>query len=114
MAPELGDPTVRHLPERHRFEILDGETVIGTAHYVPFDATSGGQRIFFHTVIDDAYSGRGLGGVLVTAALEDTVAAGLAIVPVCPYVRAFLRRHPDLAAHAVDAGAEHHAALAHR
>lgn len=114
MTPDRDDVSVRHVPERRRFELLVGGTVIGAAHYVPHDAPSGGQRIFFHTVVDDEYSGQGLGGRLVTAALDDTVAAGLAIVPVCPYVAAFLKRHADLAGHAVEVTAEHHTALGRR
>ncbi|MGN8246124.1 GNAT family N-acetyltransferase [Cellulomonas soli] len=93
------DPVVRHAADRQRYELVvegaaPGPDVIGFTEYRP--ATDGvPRRVFFHTVVDAAYEGQGLAGRLVTAALDDTVAAGLRIVPVCPYVAAFLRRHHE-------------------
>lgn len=51
--------------------------------------------VFTHTVIDDAFSGQGLGTTLVRAALDDVRAQGLRIVALCPFVAAYLRRHHD-------------------
>lgn len=111
MDTALSSITVRHAPDAHRYEALDGDTVIGESRYVPFAAPSGPQRIFFHTEVDERYAGRGLGARLVTFALADTIAAGSAVVPVCPYVRAFLGRHPEPAADAVPVRPEHLGAL---
>ncbi|MGW7310812.1 GNAT family N-acetyltransferase [Streptomyces sp. NPDC054835] len=55
------------------------------------------RRVFFHTEIDDAYAGQGLASVLVENALNDVRAAGLRIVPVCPYVAKFLKKHEEFA-----------------
>ena len=88
--------SVRNNPERSRFEVLDADTVIGQAAYV--DDVGAGQRIFYHTVIDEEYGGRGLAGVLAAQALDETVAAGLMIVPVCPYIKKYLGKHPGYAA----------------
>lgn len=79
----------RTAPER--FEIQVGDTVAGFAQFI--DAA--GRRIFFHTEIDDAFGGRGLAAVVVGEALDATRADGLRIVPVCPFVAAFVRRHHD-------------------
>jgi hypothetical protein len=103
--------TVRHTPAAHGYELVDGETVIGEARYVPFDDPSGPQRVFFHTEVDERYAGRGLGARLVTFALRDTADAGMQVVPVCPYLRAVLGRHPELAADAVPVRPEHLGAL---
>lgn len=108
---ETGTITVRHDAEGLRYQLLDGDTVIGGAHYRPFEDPSGPQRIFHHTIVDEAYGGRGLGSRLATFALEDTAAAGLAVVPVCPYISAFLERHPEHAGNAVPVGPEHLEAL---
>lgn len=102
---------VRSDPARHRYELLDGETVIGTAHWVPFEGPEGPQRIFHHTTVDDARSGQGLGSTLVRHALDDTIGAGLAVVPVCPYVKHWLGEHPDHQQHAVPVRPEHLAAV---
>ncbi|WP_426977651.1 GNAT family N-acetyltransferase [Pseudarthrobacter sp. O4] len=87
---------IRQNPERSRFEVLDAGTVIGRAYYV--DREDDGLRIFYHTVIDDEYSGRGLAGRLAAQALNETVAAGLTIVPVCPYIKKYLEKHPGYSA----------------
>ncbi|QGU08045.1 hypothetical protein COCCU_10630 [Corynebacterium occultum] len=51
-----------------------------------------GERIFFHTEIDEAFGGRGLAGIVVTQALAATTAEGLKIVAVCPFVKTHLER----------------------
>jgi predicted GNAT family acetyltransferase len=85
---------VRHAPDRNRYELVDGEDVIGHTDYR--ELTSDGAataRDFLHTEVDEAYGGRGLASVLVADALEDVRAAGLRIVPHCPYVAGWLRKH---------------------
>jgi len=44
----------------------------------------------------------------VRAAIEDAVAAGRVVVPVCPYVTKWLERHPEHAGHVVAPAPEHH------
>src|SRR5436309_4836793 len=48
-----------------------------------------------HTEIDPAFEGRGLGTRLIAGALDDIRARGLELIPTCPFVRAYLRRHPE-------------------
>jgi uncharacterized protein len=55
----------------------------------------GGQRIFPHTEVDEAFEGRGLATILVREALEATRADGLRIVPVCSLVASFLEKHHE-------------------
>jgi predicted GNAT family acetyltransferase len=75
----------------HRYLILiDGE-VAGVAHFLPH----GNQRVFTHTVVDDRFEGQGIGSQLVRHALDDVRAKGLRIVPVCPFVAAYLAKHHD-------------------
>ncbi|MCB5167496.1 N-acetyltransferase [Streptomyces bambusae] len=91
--PANAAPVVRNVDARHRYEILvDGERAGLTAY-----RDRGDQRVFFHTEIDDAYAGQGLASILVEQALTDVRAAGLRIVPVCPYVAGFLTRHQEFA-----------------
>jgi predicted GNAT family acetyltransferase len=51
--------------------------------------------VFTHTDIDDAFEGRGLGSTLVRAALDTARERGLAVRPDCPFVRAYVAKHPD-------------------
>jgi predicted GNAT family acetyltransferase len=97
----LSDITVRHNPDRERFEILDAGNVIGKAAYKEYDGGASPEWIFYHTVINEEYGGQGLAGRLATEALEETVKAGVGIVPVCPFIKKFLAKHPKYADAAV-------------
>ncbi|KLL95313.1 N-acetyltransferase [Rhodococcus rhodochrous] len=90
--PRLTNITVAHAPERHRYELRDGDTVIGFTRYRTRTG-SDSRRVFVHTEVDPAYGGLGLAARLVEFALDDVAAAGERIVPVCPYVAKYLRTH---------------------
>lgn len=97
----MHDVTIRHNPERQRFEVLTGGNVIGKAVYKEYDDGGSPQRIFYHTVINEEYGGQGLAGKLARVALKATADEGRAIVPVCPFIKKYLRKHPEQAAAAV-------------
>jgi predicted GNAT family acetyltransferase len=83
-------------PARGRFELRDGERVIGIASYaVVHDDGEPDRVVFFHTEVHPEYEGRGLAGRLADFALSSTVAAGRRIVALCPYIKVYLRRHPE-------------------
>lgn len=103
--------TVRQNSSRHRYELLDGDKVIGKAHWLLFERDASPARIFFHTTVDDDYAGQGLAGKLARFALEDTIAEGLKVVPVCPYIKVYLRKHPEFQQHAIPVSPEHIAAV---
>lgn len=88
----VDDITIVHNPEQNRYEIREGGSVIGLTEYRPGDTD---RRVFVHTEVDPAYGGRGLAGRLVHFALDDVAAAGLRIVPVCPYVAKYVSTHHD-------------------
>ena len=58
----------------------------------------GDRLVLIHTGVPEELGGRGLGGVLVKAALARAVAEGLTLVPECPFARAWLEKNPDEAA----------------
>lgn len=103
--------TVRIAPERNRFELLDGDTVIGEAHYRLHEGKEGAERIFYHTTVSEDYAGQGLAGRLVQAALDGTLEAGIAVVPVCPYVKVWVRKHPEYQSRMTAVTPEHLAAV---
>ena len=99
---------IHHNPDRERFELQDAGRVIGKAAYKDYDGgadagtgseAAARQRIFYHTVVNEEYGGQGLAGKLATEALDQTVAAGLRIVPVCPFIKKFLVKHTEYEAH---------------
>lgn len=87
---------VRDNPGRRRFDILVDGKQAGFSMYTHPAEDPDDQRIFYHTVIDDAFGGRGLAGILTRTALLTSVAEGHRIVAVCPYVAHWLRSHDDI------------------
>ena len=85
------DARVEHNSEKYRYELYVGDKLAGFAQY----HDSGNRVVFTHSEIDDAYSGQGLGKVLAAGALDDAVAREKVIVPLCPFIAAYLRKHPD-------------------
>ncbi|MGA8048376.1 MAG: GNAT family N-acetyltransferase [Dermatophilaceae bacterium] len=84
--------TVTDNPDEHRFEAhVDGE-LAGFAEY----SLREGVIVFTHTEVDDAYEGRGVGSALARQALDAVRDAGeRRVVPRCPFIKAWIDRHPD-------------------
>jgi predicted GNAT family acetyltransferase len=59
---------------------------------------TGGQLAIVHTGVPEEIAGGGIGGKLVSAALEKAVREGLVVAPQCPFATAWLSRRPDDAA----------------
>ena len=87
----LDNVIVEDNPQASRFEAtLDGQRV-AVAQY----ERTGNQIIFTHTIVAEAAEGHGVGGKLVAFALNQGRAEALAVVPLCPFVQSYLRRHPE-------------------
>jgi predicted GNAT family acetyltransferase len=50
-----------------------------------------------HTEVLPAFEGQGVGGALARFALDDARASGTAVLPFCPFVNAYIQRHPEYA-----------------
>ena len=85
------DPhNVVHDPAAGRFELrVEGRLCELVYH------RAGGTIVFTHTGVPPELEGRGLGSLLVRAGLDYARAQGLKVVPLCPFVGAYLRRHPE-------------------
>ena len=91
MSTESAQITVRDNPDELRYELLVDGTPAGEILYrLRSDAV-----VLVHTEIAPQFEGQGLGGKLVAGALADIRARGLRPVAVCPFVRAYLQRHPE-------------------
>jgi predicted GNAT family acetyltransferase len=84
---------VEENPARHRFEILVDGALAGFTAYVP----RGEVLVFTHTEVDERYQGMGVGAALVQGTLDQIRDRGGRVVPKCPFVAAFIKRHPDYA-----------------
>jgi predicted GNAT family acetyltransferase len=60
----------------------------------------GDRLVLVHTEVPDELSGRGLGGALVSAAVDHAVEHELVVVPNCPFARRWLQDHSDVAGRA--------------
>ena len=80
-------------PAALRYELWTDEVLAGWIQYT----RAGDVVTLVHTDIDPAFEGRGLGSVLVAGTLDDVRSRGKRIRPLCPFVAAYLRRHPEYA-----------------
>jgi predicted GNAT family acetyltransferase len=85
---------VRDNPERSRYEAHLDDAVAGFAAY---RRRGDDIVVFTHTEVDPAFEGRGVGSALARTALDDVRARGLKVIAMCPFISAYIRRHPDYA-----------------
>jgi len=76
-----------------RYELYDDDRLIGVAAY----RLSGETITFTHTQVDPEYEGQGAGSQLAREALDDSRARDRRVVVHCPFISAWIRRHPDYA-----------------
>ena len=62
-----------------------------------FRRAADGTMTIDHTGVPPEYEGRGIAAKLVSQAIADAREQGFRIVPVCSYVQAQFRRHPEWA-----------------
>jgi predicted GNAT family acetyltransferase len=88
MPPELrfSDNT-----EASRYEARLGDELAGFLDY----HAQPGLVTLLHTEVPRAYEGQGIGSDLIGFALDDIRDRGLEILPICPFVIAYVERHPE-------------------
>jgi predicted GNAT family acetyltransferase len=95
MEQGTSDPNTHEVANNEQASRYEMQTGAGLA---VLEYMRDGKRLaLIHTEVPKAIEGRGLGAQLVKAALDDSIARGLRIVPMCGFVRAFLARHPEYA-----------------
>ena len=86
----MADAEVVDNPDQGRFElVVDGQMAEMVYRL------QGERLVLVHTDVPDELGGRGLGGLLVQAAVEQAEAEGYVIVPECAFARGWLEKHPD-------------------
>ena len=77
---------------KHRYELtVDGH--IAATYY----AIEGGVITFIHTEVPPELGGKGIGSKLIRGALDQVRSDGLKVIPQCPFVKAYIEKHPDYA-----------------
>jgi predicted GNAT family acetyltransferase len=82
--------TVVDLPEENRLVVVEDGMEAELVY-----RKNGRRLLIRHTGVPDSLSGRGIGGQLVSTAIERARADGLTVVPVCPFARSWIERHPE-------------------
>jgi len=80
-------------PEESRYELRAGGELVGLLAYRLHDDVI---RLV-HTEVLPAFSGQGHAATLARGALDDARTRGLAVRPDCPFVAAYIDKHPDYA-----------------
>jgi uncharacterized protein len=80
----------RDNPAKLRYELVDDGNVVGEILY----RRHPDRIVLVHTEVAPEMEGQGLASRLVADALDDIRAKGLRVVPICPFVRSYLRHHP--------------------
>lgn len=83
---------VVHNPAASRFEAVVEGRLCRADYRMDRDV-----MLVVHTEVPPALEGRGIAGELVRAVFTHAQREGLRVAPVCSYVRAWARRHPDTA-----------------
>lgn len=76
---------------RGRFVIDLGD---GAEAELTYSRAGADKWIADHTGVPRAYEGRGIASQLVRALVREARQKGVKIVPLCPYVAAWFRKHP--------------------
>ena len=84
------DVEVKDNPARHRFEA----TVEGKTAFIEYKLLPGVMKVL-HTEVPKELEGRGLAGTMTRFALKHIEEHNLQLMPLCPYMRAFLKKNPE-------------------
>ena len=76
--------------DQHRYE-LELEGHLAATYY----ELEGDVITFVHTEVPPELGGKGVGSKLIKGALDQVRAAGLTVVAQCPFVKAYIEKHPE-------------------
>ena len=90
MSAESEPIVVEKNEQRSRYEVRAGGLMAVLTY-----ARGGDEITFLYTLVPEPLEGRGIASQLAHTALEEARAARLRVVAQCPYVAAYVRRHPE-------------------
>lgn len=93
MPPARPDLHVLDVPDLDRYEarLGDERALAGLIDY----RLSEDFIVLTHTEVLDGFEGQGIGSRLVRAVFEDLRARDIAVIPKCPFIVAWLQKHPE-------------------
>ena len=82
--------SIAHNPEKSRFET----SVAGLTALVDY-MLIGKKIIYTHTEVPETLEGSGIGSALARHVLDFARENGLQVMPLCPFIAAYIRKHPE-------------------
>jgi len=90
MSQDSGRVVALKNEAKQRYEVeVDGQLAVLTYE------REGNTIVYLHTGVPSALSGRGIAAQLARTALEEARDHQYVVVPQCPFVAAYIRRHPE-------------------
>jgi predicted GNAT family acetyltransferase len=83
-------PPVVMNDQTHRFEAKLGDEVAFAEYRLLHDAL-----VLPHTVVPEAFAGRGVASALATTALTYARDHGLKVKPICEFMAGYIKKHPE-------------------
>ena len=83
--------TLQNNTHKHRFEVKND----GKIAFIEYQQVDDETLALVHTEVDSSQEGQGIGSALVEDVLQYIEQNNLRIVPMCPFVSAYIKRHPD-------------------
>lgn len=77
--------------ENHQYEFHIGKLV----PKIEYIKSKNGEIYLTHTEVPVQLEGKGVGSQLVEKVLKDIEQQGLRLVPLCPFVAGYIKKHPD-------------------
>ena len=90
MKPEFENIALHDNKADNRFEMKFENTLSLVEYEIDGDIIS-----LLHTEVDPALEGRGAGTAIVEKVLEEIKKRGMQLIPLCPFVVAYIKRHPE-------------------
>lgn len=88
MAEQSGSVTDNAAQSRYELDVQGKTAVVGYER-------KGGTLYLTHTEVPEELEGQGIGSSLVKHVLDKARADGEKVAPWCPFVRAYIDRHPE-------------------
>lgn len=95
MEPAADTPAVTDNPSASRYELRVGSELAGFVEYKLRQHDTAISLV--HTEVGDAFQGQGLAAVLARYSLDDARKRGLGVLPFCPYINSWIKKHPEYA-----------------
>lgn len=87
----MSDLLISDNPAARRFEAWSGGVLAGFAEYQLTDELV----VFTHTEVEPAFEGQGVGSAIARFALDQLRGAHRKALPVCPFIKGWIQRHPE-------------------